>query len=246
MNAESIFLTTDQAVEAICIDFRQYDPQILLFCEIVRLVSDGTVHLQRDAHKEGVWLGRPGRTRMRWLAGDELIAFMCRTIEETRWNPRLLADVCRRVFQAGAEPAGDPDTARPGVRIATNMEGYVCRQCGRCCSTLDYHDEISAGDVARWEAERRSDILRWVEVRKGDGPNRRYRIWVDPRSGKLAVPCPFLEKDPAGPRWHCQIHAVKPEICRQYPISRKHALMTGCRGFEKPEGSRSRVAEGSQ
>jgi Fe-S-cluster containining protein len=31
-------------------------------------------------------------------------------------------------------------------------------------------------------------------------------------------------------RYRCTIHDIRPTICRQYPGSRKHARMTGCRG----------------
>ena len=39
MKSETVFLTREQAVEAVCRDFRQYAPQLLLFCEVLRLVS---------------------------------------------------------------------------------------------------------------------------------------------------------------------------------------------------------------
>jgi len=37
---ESLFLTREEALEAICRDFRQYDPQIILFFQIIRLISE--------------------------------------------------------------------------------------------------------------------------------------------------------------------------------------------------------------
>ncbi|OQY08333.1 MAG: hypothetical protein B6I22_00910 [Desulfobacteraceae bacterium 4572_123] len=45
--------------------------------------------------------------------------------------------------------------------------------------------------------------------------------------------CPFLKKIPSENRRLCAIHDIKPAICRQYPVSRKHALITGCPGFDK-------------
>jgi Fe-S-cluster containining protein len=45
--------------------------------------------------------------------------------------------------------------------------------------------------------------------------------------------CPWLTKIPTQNRWECQIHGVRPAVCRQYPGSRKHAEITGCPGFRK-------------
>ena len=41
MEKKAISLTTEQALAAICFDFRQYGRQILLFSEILRLISGG-------------------------------------------------------------------------------------------------------------------------------------------------------------------------------------------------------------
>ena len=44
--------------------------------------------------------------------------------------------------------------------------------------------------------------------------------------------CSWLRKLPNQDKYICRIHDVKPEHCRAYPKSKKHALKTGCRGFE--------------
>jgi Fe-S-cluster containining protein len=41
--------------------------------------------------------------------------------------------------------------------------------------------------------------------------------------------CPWLRKLPNQDKYICRIHDLKPEHCRAYPKSRKHALKTGCR-----------------
>ncbi len=233
MDKDTIFLTTSQALDAICIDFRQYDPQTMLFCGVIRLISGDSIHLKREPPKNGAWVNRSGSAKMKWLTGNELIEFMCRAVRKTRWDPQLLAAVCGRVFQTRAVPAEAPRTGEPGIRIETNMAGYTCRQCGRCCRILDYHDEVTAEDVARWKALQREDILKWVQAKKIKDHDTAYRIWIEPDTGRVADPCPFLKQDPTRNRWECRIHEVKPAICRHYPISRKHAVMTGCRGFEK-------------
>jgi hypothetical protein len=80
---------------------------------------------------------------------------------------------------------------------------------------------------------RRDDIIRWVglEIRRDN--DRAYRIWIDPDTGRPADVCPWLIRVPGSHLYKCGIHEEKPEICRLYPGSRKHAVMTGCRGFEK-------------
>ena len=233
MENDALFLTVEEAIRAICIDFHQYGPQPMLFAEIIRLISHDSVHIKRVPGKEGAWITRAGHTPMRWVEGPQLIEFMCNTIQNTRWDIDLLTDVCRRVFQARVMPANDPETGRDGVLIHTEMQDYTCRQCGNCCRQLDYHKELTQADVDLWKKLGRGDILQWVEaIRHKDAPVE-YRIWVSPKTHRVAETCPFLQKDPTANRWRCRIHDVKPGICRQYPISRKHARMTGCPAFDK-------------
>lgn len=234
VNQSSIFLTRREAIDAICIDFQQYDPQIMLFAEVLRLITDDTLHLKREPGENGAWINDPGRTTMHWLEGSDLIAFMCDAIRRAEWDDDLLAAVSQRVFQSRVSPDVDPDTREPGIRIDTHMEDFRCRQCGNCCDSLDYHHEVNEADVSLWKATKRTDIMKWVEVTTGKDRTTAYRVWVSPKTGQVATPCPFLKKDPSSPRRQCSIHDAKPGICRQYPVSRKHAVMTGCLGFHPP------------
>ena len=233
MEKASIFLTTQEAIQAIIADFRQYDPQIMLFSGIIGLITDNRIHLKREQGKNGAWVNRSGKTHMKWLEGPELVGYMCDAISRAPWDSDLLADVSARVFHTRAAPDMDANTGDKGVRIETDMEAFVCRQCGCCCRYLDYRNEVTAEDVAFWKASGRNDILKWVDEISRGGPMARYRAWVTPGTEKLADTCPFLEKEPANHRWRCRIHDAKPAICRQYPLNRKHAAMTGCRGFDK-------------
>jgi len=214
-------------------DFRQYAPQIILFSGIMPLITDNRIHLKRVPGKNGAWVNRAGKYQMKWLNGPELVEYMCNAIDQTQWHPDLLAAVCARVFRTRAAPEEDEKTGNPGVRIETHMENYACRQCGHCCRFLDYRNEITVEDVALWRAAGRNDILKWVKEIRGDGRARKYRAWVDSKTGKQTDECPFLLKDPERGKWHCRIHNVTPAICRHYPLNRKHAAMSGCRGFEK-------------
>ena len=116
------------------------------------------------------------------------------------------------------------------------MEDFRCRQCGQCCRTLDYHDQLTAEDVASWQACQQTEILDWVGVFRGEGGQAVYRMWVKPGTTQLVETCPFLHQVASQNRWECRIHQVKPGICRNYPVSRKHALMTGCPGFGTRDG----------
>jgi Fe-S-cluster containining protein len=234
METESIVLLPAQAIEAIQIDFRQYAPQWMLFNAVLKLITDQRAYMIAEPSKNGAWLHEQGRSTMRWLDAPDLIAFMCRAVARTTWTTQLLATVCSRVFQNRAVAQVDPQTGQTSVRIHTGMEAFVCRQCGRCCRTLDYHDELTADDMALWRRTGRDDIVKWVGTFTDAGRKEpTYRIWMTPGTRSLAETCPFLEKVPTRHQWICAIHAVKPAICRNYPVSRKHATMTGCPGFQK-------------
>ncbi len=229
---DSIFLTIEQAIEAVCLDFQQYEPQVLLFSEIISVLSKGDMIARREMGKNGIWIRRTGERKMRWLEGPQLIDSMCDILSDSRPDPMVLAAVCARVFQTRAFPDKDPTTGQPGIRVLTGMEDFACHQCGKCCQRLDYHNEITADDVAYWKQAGRSEILDWVGTFQKNGREAVYRIWIKPGTREFAETCPFLQKMPHENRWICRIHNVKPQICRQYPVSRKHAIMTGCPGFE--------------
>jgi len=229
---ETIFLTTTEAIKAMIADFRQYAPQIILFSGIMPLITDNRIHLKREPGRNGAWVNRAGKYQMKWLHGPELVEYMCHAIDETQWHPDLLAAVCARVFRTRAAPEKDEKTGNPGVRIETHMEAFHCRQCGFCCRFLDYRNEITADDVALWKASGRNDILKWVNEISIKGEARRYLAWVIPGTQKQADTCPFLVKAKKPRQWRCRIHDVKPAICRQFPLNRKHAVMSNCSGFK--------------
>ena len=229
---DSILLTPAQAVEAVCLDFCHYEPQLLLFAEILRLLSNNDMVVQRERGRNGIWVSQPGQRRMRWLEGSELVRFLCEVLRQRKLEPPLLAAICARVFQTRAVSEGDAATGQITIRIFTGIEDFQCRQCGRCCRTLDYRSEITAEDVALWKRLGRKDILEWVGVFHKEDESPVFRIWMKPGTREFAESCPFLVKLEAEDlRWICRIHDVKPQICRQYPVSRKHATMTGCPGF---------------
>jgi Fe-S-cluster containining protein len=110
--------------------------------------------------------------------------------------------------------------------------GFQCRQCGQCCIRLSgaFSACATEADIERWEAAGREDILAWVDpIVLGDG--RVYDIWVNPDTGEDVSRCPWLRKVRGTERYRCRIHDLKPEHCRHYPRSRRHATETGCPGW---------------
>ena len=83
-----------------------------------------------------------------------------------------------------------------------------------------------------WEREGRTDILEWVDFIPVGEDGFIYDIWISPITNDDVKRCPWLRKTPNQDKYVCRIQDVKPEICRKYPRSRKHAEETGCRGFE--------------
>lgn len=236
---DTIFLTCDEAVDAVCIDLQQYAPQIMLCCNIITLVTDGKATAKKNTQKGGAWISVEGQSNMRWLDGPALGRYVCDLIGEVNPDVNLLATLCARVFQTGVRPGVDPQTGLEGILVETGMETFSCRLCGQCCRSLDYRMEVTALDVARWREQGRNDILKYVAVYKRPGQKETYRIWQMPETGQFVQGCPFLYKIPDKNQVVCRIQETKPAICRQYPLTRKHAVMTGCRGFEKrPPGDK--------
>ena len=110
---------------------------------------------------------------------------------------------------------------------------FTCKQCGNCCLHLSGAIDVCATeeDIRRWEENDRTDILAWVDaISLGEGDH--YDIWVSPTTGDDVGRCPWLRKLPRKNKYICRIQDMKPEHCRNYPLSREHAENTGCPGFE--------------
>jgi len=228
----AIFLTREEAVDAIRIDLQQYDPQTGLLCELVPVVMGARAVAVRDADHHRVWIKQSARGPMRLVSSAELADTLFSKLATAAASTERLADLCASVFKEPAVAGVDTETHREGVWIETGMAGYRCRQCGRCCLTLDYHAQCTADDYKRWQADGRDDILQWVRCVPGKKNAPAYRIWVAPGTETPVSVCPFLKKEPGTDKRLCAIHAVKPDVCRQYPLTRKHARKTGCVGLD--------------
>ena len=226
-NRDSLFFTTEGAVSAVQRDFCQYPPQEMLFRELLRLIFGPDMIMMKYTGEEGLWLRMPQDKKMRRLSGDELAGHMCEVVAAAADDLSLLAAICTRVFRTRASVSSDP----PGIIIETEMERFSCHRCGHCCRDLDYSGAFTEADYRRLAEAGREDILEKVAVYRQKDGSRRFRIWVHADTRTPEAECPFLEHRSSRNRWRCRIHDVRPEICRQYPTSRKHAEMTGCPGF---------------
>ena len=229
---DRIFLTPREGVDAIRADFSQYGPQKLLFLNLCPLIFDKDTLVVKDDRGEGVWMALSGLNR-RFMGYPELGEHLCAALERTPPPAALLADVCRQVFRTAVYPGRSEDGKDDGLWIETGMEHFRCRRCGRCCRTLMFHTECRVRDYALWESIGRKDIMDHVSLVRRDGKLVSCRIWVKPGTREYVQGCPWLRKIPDQNRYECGIRDVRPEICRQYPGTRKHAEMTGCIGFKR-------------
>lgn len=230
----AVLLSAAEALAAIRCDLRMYGPQLDLFGALAGALCGLAARPASRAGVPGLELAPgPGGARGRFLPWNVAARWLGLALARRRPGPEALARLCALVFAQRAEalPAAPGEAAR--IRLETGMEGFACTRCGRCCRDLDYHRECSAQDVALWRARGREDILAWVGQEPGpDGPV--YRIWMRPGTPLYAESCPFLRRVPGDTAFVCTIHDVKPAICRSYPGLRKHALLTGCKGFPRP------------
>ncbi len=226
-----IFLTPTQAVDAVAMDFQAYGPQPELLRRIAPLVLGPqcrTALSEENRNGVTVWRGASFEPVQDHSLGFYLIHVM----ETAPPDLNTLAHICRRVFQtttfAGKLTADD----EPGIWVHSQMDGFVCRQCGQCCRQLDYETGCDESDIRLWQDRGRTDILAWVQYldTPGESVDRAYRIWVDPDTGKPPGPARGL-----GP-----VRIIRTGLCAPFtpssprlpaiPYTAKHAAMTGCSG----------------
>ncbi len=221
------FLTRQQFVDAVALDFDQYGRQPELFRRIASLVLGDD--FKRGGAEEGkaALIRRGKHLGFEAVDSDVLGFYLIHALETLDLDAASMARAAVLVFETDTCP-GVVD-GESGVWIDSQMNGLTCRRCGNCCRNLD--NACAQEDVMLWERLGRKDILAWVREEPLPAGDRQYRIWVDPATGRTVQPCPFLGETPGERRCFCMIQEVKPLACREYPFTRKHARMTGCPGF---------------
>jgi Fe-S-cluster containining protein len=228
---DRLFLSIDEALEAVRIAFANYPFQWNLFAVIWPMVFGDGAYILKDDHTSVIWAKIPGKPKLIPSSENELKRWIADRLKQSPTDPQHLARICALVFGASVKAGSGPEPDRsPGVWIDTDMGGFVCVQCGHCCRTLNYHDGCTLADYKHWQDLGRTDILDWVGIVRHAGRVTACRIWMMPGTNQYAPTCPWLKKLPDRDRYACTIYSIRPTICRQYPGSRKHARMTGCRG----------------
>jgi len=142
--------------------------------------------------------------------------------------PENIALVYTKVFWVNSYVGTDAKGVVEGIWVETEMEKFSCKQCGHCCLNLSdaYCNSVLDEDVNRWKLEDRYDILKFVAQSSFFND-----IWIDQETGEELGRCPWLKRLPNN-KYICRIHHTKPTHCRNYPHSKRHALTTGCKGFD--------------
>jgi len=226
---DRLFLLPEEVLEAIREDFVQYPPQRRLFLSLCAPVL-GAGQVVDDSGRRGAWIRVGSRGKMIRIGYRELGDRIVQALEAAPPPASHLAGLCRMIFHTRATPGRRCGVK--GIWIETGMESFCCIRCGQCCKDVGYPKEASDADIARWKAAGREDILAWVGMKRCQGIRSAHRIWIEPGTTRPAEICPWLRRQPGTHRFECAIHDLKPDTCRLYPGSRKHAEMTGCRGFD--------------
>lgn len=225
-----IFLTEIEALDAIAIDFQQYGPQPRIFRELAPLILTHGYRIVHQGKDTGIWIQHGPDDPLQRVDDKNLGFYFCHLLETAPCPVDILARICAIVFKTRAVSQNSRQPECQGVWIENHMQNFVCCQCGHCCSELGYENECTKQDYDRWQALGRTDIIERVMIIQEKGQEPRYRIWLDKATGKLARTCPWLEPHPQSHTFNCRIQDVKPAVCQQYPFTKKHAEMTGCRG----------------
>jgi Fe-S-cluster containining protein len=103
----------------------------------------------------------------------------------------------------------------------------ACTQCGKCCLKYEGGDWLGSASE--------TDMLGWVihgpEVLDYVG-GLLQDLWISPVTGEKLQRCPWLRKLPRQEKYTCRIHAVRPEVCRDYPIDIDQMIDLDCEMLE--------------
>jgi Fe-S-cluster containining protein len=118
-------------------------------------------------------------------------------------------------------------------KIKTKVKEFSCKQCGCCC--LKYGHELPATkkDLRLWREKNRQDIIARAKiVTVGDNKIVAIDLWFSPKTGNQVWRCPWLQINRRQKKYICRIYDVRPEVCREYPVSKNKALKDGCSGYK--------------
>jgi len=208
-----------------------YSEQLDLFATVYTYIAGGKATPDRKEcpplgiEYGGIWYQSDNSNERKFYTHHDFNDLLTQAILAADLDIEDIIKLYRMVMGVNAY-ADENSEKNDGIWIETEMETFQCTQCGHCCLELNdaYGTTAREEDLERWEREDRQDILDYVVL--GD-------LWVSPRTGEDVFRCPWLRKLPKKDKYICRIHDTKPKHCRDYPKSKKHALKTGCQGFNK-------------
>lgn len=219
-------ITIKDAINEIYGDFVVFNTQYDLFIKVFTFIVKGKAWIGMGAltsnwpEQKGVWFQPYKSNKKSFFPPFNLPDIIQRAFAE---NPIPIKDVIhlyKKVMKIKAFPGTNPGE----ILVETEMEKFKCKQCGNCCLNLPdaYCTRVTPEDYQRWEKERRKNIIKYIQYGE---------LWYSPKTGIELDRCPWLRKKPNKNKYQCLIHTTKPTHCQLYPLYKKHALITGCKGF---------------
>ena len=224
------FLKPSQALEEIIDEFR-HDPQYDIFAEVYSSLVGGKTIVGKNEDtsfmgliRDGIWHQPENSEEKKFYSHHDYDDLLTYAFSAKKPSVQQVVEIYIKATGLKASIGSDAE-GNTGIWVETEMEKFRCIQCGHCCLYLSgaIHTCAEEEDVERWESEGRDDILSYIEV--GD-------LWIDPETGDDVLRCPWLIKRPNKNKYICRIHETKPKHCRDFPTSKKHALRSGCKGFD--------------
>ena len=226
------FLTTREAIREI-IDSLLRPDCVEEIAEIVSLLEGGNarastgIHPFMDNKSPGIMYKPKESDEEEFYRWSEFEDLLTQTLEDKLSED--IAVVFAKVLWVNSYVGPGFEGGEEGIWVETEMESFNCKQCGHCCMNLSdaYSNFVLDEDIGRWKLENRYDILKFIHQ-----DSFFNNIWIHPETEGALDRCPWLKRLPDNDKYICRIHDTKPTHCRNYPHSKRHALTTGCKGFE--------------
>ena len=234
------FLSSENAIKEVFLDLIHPEKwyQLALFAKVYGFLTNGNARpgskrFERpDRDEKGIWFKAKKGKSKKFIRAFDFKEAAIDLIPKVLAKTDEIAKAYEWTMWVKASPGKGAD-GKIGIWVETEMEKFHCVQCGNCCLNLSdaFSTTVDMAEINRWRYENRWDILDWVDIFNLDGEDAFGDIWISPSTGENVHRCPWLRKLPLQNKYKCRIHDTKPEICRNYPKSKKHALTTGCKGF---------------
>jgi len=226
------FLTLREAIRDIndCLlrpDYFEEVAEIFSFLEGGKARISKGINLLTDNKDLGIWYKPEKLDDEEFYHWSEFEDLLTRALQDKL--PEDIALVYTKVLWVNSYAGTGAEGSEKGMWVKTEMENFNCKQCGHCCINLSdaYCNFVLDEDINRWKLEDRYDILKFV-----DQSSFFNDIWINQETGEELSRCPWLKRLPNNDKYICRIHNTKPTHCRNYPHSKRHALTTGCKGFD--------------